>query len=167
MITTHLPNLHNTSGTSNSSKNRGGSNTSGHNQVNKEIVQSSMPQVNNVITMSKEMISTKINGLSNLNIVKKKNIRTKKSNNRQDSKSSFASDANGSKKVYLSTTSQDGSSAKKSSAMNPTIQTMNNSIPSNKSDSNEKAGSEEKLKRFRRKMERTLSTNPEPIEDPL
>ena len=97
MIPTHLPNLHNTSGTSNSSKNRGGSNTSAHNPINKEIIQSSMPQVNNVITMSKEMISTKINGLSNLNIVKKKNIRTKKSNNRQDSKSSFASDANGSK----------------------------------------------------------------------
>lgn len=70
-------------------------------------------------------------------------------------------------KVYLSTNSQDGSSAKKSGIMNPSNQTMNNSIPSNKSDSNENANSEEKIKRFKRKMERSLSTNIEPIDDPL
>lgn len=168
---THLPNLHNVSGASNSSKTRAGSNTSSHNQVARGMAQNNMPHMNTVITMSKEMVSTKINGLSNLNIVKKKNIKTRKSNTRHDSKSSFVSEAS-QQKVFLSTHSRDGSSTKKSHILNPTSQTMNNSIQSNCSGTGSAMDPDEKLRRFRNKMERVLTTNVDArdrydIDDPL
>lgn len=127
---THLPNLHNVSGASNSSKTRACSNSSVHNHAARAMAQANMPQMNTVITMSKEMVSSKVNGLGNLNIVKKKNIKTRRSGTRHDSKSSFASDVNPPAKVFLSTHSRDGSSNKKRHILNPTSQTMNNSIQS-------------------------------------
>lgn len=110
---THLPNLHNISGTSNSSKVRAASNSSGHNQGTKALPQTGMPGMNTIITMSKEMVSTKVNGLSSLNIVKKKAIKTRRSGTRHDSKSSFASDVNPPQKILLSTHSRGGSSSSK------------------------------------------------------
>lgn len=69
---THLPNLHNISGASNSSKTRAASNHSGNRQTSEKAVhQTNMPQANSVITISKKMVSTKINGLSNLNVSEK------------------------------------------------------------------------------------------------
>lgn len=127
---THLPNLHNVSGASNSSKTRACSNSSINNHAARALAQAGMPQMNTVITMSKEMVSTNINGLGNLNVVKKKNIKTRRSGTRHDSKSSFASDVNPPAKVFLSTHSRDGSSNKKRQILNPTSQTMNNSIQS-------------------------------------
>ena len=158
---TYLPNLHNVSGASNSSKTRAGSNTSAHNKVSRIMQKSNMPQMNNVITMSKEMVSTKVNGLSNLNIVKKKNIKTRRSGTgtRHDSKSSFASDVNPPAKAFLSTHSRDGSSNKKRRLLNPGSQTMNNSLQSTCSGNNSAMKPEEKLKRFKNKMERILATN--------
>lgn len=183
MITTHLPNLHNVSGASNSSKTRAGSNTSSHNHAARGVTPGNMPHMNTVITMSKEMVSSKINGLSSLNIVKKKSIKTRKSNTRHDSKSSFASDTNN-QRAFLSTHSRDGSigtankrdsqqdTIEKCQLLNPTSQTVNNSIQSTCSGNNSAMKPEEKLKRFRNKMERILTTNVDArdrydIDDPL
>lgn len=168
---THLPNLHNVSGASNSSKTRAGSNTSAHNQVARGAPPNNMPHVNTVITMSKEMVSTKISGLSNLNVIKKKSIKTRKGGTRHDSKSSFASDVN-TQKLLLSTHSRDGSSNKKQPVLNPTSQTMNNSIQSTCSGTNSAMKPEDKIRRFRNKMERILTTNIDArdrydIDDPL
>ncbi len=176
----YLPNLHNVSGASNSSKTRAGSNTSTHNKVARVMGKSKMPQMNTVITMSKEMVSTKVSGLSNLNVVKK-NIKTRRSGTgtRQDSKSSFASDVNPPPKAFLSTHSRDGSSNKKRRIPSHTIfssnqnsQTMNNSLQSTCSGNNSAMKPEEKLKRFKNKMERILTTSIDArdrndIEDPL
>jgi len=156
---THLPNLHNISGASNSSKTRAASNNSGHNQINRSIHQNNMPQANTVITMSKKMVSTKINGLSNLNIIKKKSIKTRKGGQRHDSKTSFGGETSTSKKVFLSTHSRDGSSNKKQNFLNPANQAMNNSIQSNRSANNSATKPEDKIKRFKNKMERILNTN--------
>ena len=168
---THLPNLHNISGASNSSKTRAGSNTSAHNHIGRGLGQNNMPNVNTVITMSKEMVTSKVNGLGGLNIVKKKSIKTRKSGTRHDSKSSFASDVNPGK-VFLSTHSRDGSSNKKRQFLNPTSQTMNNSIQSTCSGNNSAVKPDEKLRRFKNKMERILTTNIDArdrkdIDDPL
>ncbi len=117
--------------------------------------------MNKVITMSKEMVSTKVKGLSNLNIVKKKNIKTRRSGTgpRHDSKSSFHSDLNPHTKPFLSTHSREGSSNKKRIILNPTSQTMNNSLQSTCSGNNSAMKPEEKLRRFKNKMERILATN--------
>ena len=154
---THLPNLHNTSGASNSSKTRAGSTSSAHGQVARGIGQN-MPHMNTVITMSKEMVQTKVNGLNSLNVIKKKNIKTRKSGQRHDSKSSFASDAP-SGKIFLSTHSRDGSSNKKRQILNPTSHIINNSIHSTCSGTNSAMKDEDKLKKFKNKMERILATN--------
>ena len=104
---THLPNLHNISGASNSSKARAASNHSGtRHQADRSIHHSNMPQANSVITMSKKMVSTKINGLSNLNVIKKKSIKTRKGNTRHQSKTSFTGEGSVSKRVFRSTHSQ-------------------------------------------------------------
>jgi hypothetical protein len=136
--------------------------------------------MNTVITMSKEMVSTKVRGFNNLN-VSKKSIKTRRSGTgtRQDSKSSFASDINPPPKAFISTHSRDGSSNKKKRIPSHTVfhsnqnsATMNNSLQSTCSGSNSAMKPEEKLKRFKNKMERILNTNVDArdrndLEDPL
>ena len=108
----HIPNPHNISWASNLSKSKGRPTSGVHSQVSCGLVQNNIPQANTSIGNNKEGLSTKINGLSNLNILKKKSIDGRKCGGRLDSKSSFASDLSLPKRAFFSNHSREGSSNK-------------------------------------------------------
>ena len=168
----HIPNPHNISWASNLSKSKVRPNSGVQSQTNCGLTQNNISQANTSIGMSKDMVSTKINGLNNLNILKKKTIEGRKCGDRLESKSSFGSDLQMSKRPFFSNHSRDGSSNKKRELYNPSSQTMNNSIHSNRSMTTSPVNSEEKLKRFKEKMEQQVKANIDPkdtyeISDPL
>lgn len=170
---------------SNSSKTRAASNNSGTRQFDRSIGNNTggMPQANTVITISKQMVSTKLNGLSNLNVIKKKSIKTRKGGTRHESKISFTGESSISKRITRSIDSRCENSGMKS--MNETITKQSpvllrreisgrklKPLSTQKSPETDLKAPEDLLANFHSKMSRTLSTSLDvtdrpDIKDPL
>lgn len=99
------------------------------------------------------MVSTKINGLSNLNVIKKKSIKTRKGGTRHQSKTSFTGEGSVSKRVFRSTHSP-VYKLKKSPCTTTTHTTSPPSTPSTR------------LSNFHLKMSRILTTTVDPTDRP-
>ena len=90
------------SGASNCSKTRAASNNSGTRHVERFINQNvGMHNNNKILSINKNMVSTKINGLGGLNAESKKGIKIRKGSVRHESKSSFTNDSSISKRITV------------------------------------------------------------------
>lgn len=142
-----------------------------------------MPQANSVITISKQMVSTKLNALNNLNVIKKKSIKTRKGGTRHESKISFTGESSMSKRIARSIDSRGENSGMKS--MNGTINKQSpvllrreisgrklKPLSSHKSPDSENKRPEDLLASFHYRMSTVLSTSLDvtdrpDIKDPL